>query len=248
MTHSEAVTFLAEGRDKTSRPYANNTRIERREGGVALKLHATDVVTFRENGDIVLNSGGWRTLTTKDRMNMGLPAPWRVYTEKGVWYLADGSWSDAGRSVFPYADGITIRADRSVTGAGPDSKQTLREREQARKFAADYIDKLFVGKIPPPSNGDCWGCLLFPSGGGDHIREHIRERYYVPSLVERAVKFAPVSPYTRDLLSAVWIAQTPEHEQANRAREMLKHQRPDNFIIGQVRKSLIKFIYHELGL
>lgn len=79
--------FIAGGRSKRDRPLANNTRAEYRgSDAIAIRLHATDVVTYHRDGRIVLNSGGWRTVTTRDRINGYSPA--RVYSEHGVWYVS----------------------------------------------------------------------------------------------------------------------------------------------------------------
>jgi hypothetical protein len=50
-----------QGRNKDSRKLANHTYLQRRGENIAVKLHATDVVTFTPNGDCIFNSGGWLT-------------------------------------------------------------------------------------------------------------------------------------------------------------------------------------------
>jgi hypothetical protein len=44
------------------------TNIQTTNGNTVIRYHATDVVSFNAK-EIVLNSGGWRTATTKTRMN-----------------------------------------------------------------------------------------------------------------------------------------------------------------------------------
>lgn len=39
------------------------------DGALRVTYHSTDVVTVHKNGSITLNTGGWRTATTKLRMN-----------------------------------------------------------------------------------------------------------------------------------------------------------------------------------
>ena len=39
----------------------------------AVRYHSTDIVTYRKDGSIVLSSGGWRTSTTKERINEYIP-------------------------------------------------------------------------------------------------------------------------------------------------------------------------------
>ena len=70
-TYDEADAYLKAGRDPNHRniPGIEATSVERRgEDCIALKYHATDVVTYMRDGPTTLNAGGWRTMTTKERM------------------------------------------------------------------------------------------------------------------------------------------------------------------------------------
>jgi hypothetical protein len=50
-----------------------------------ISLHNTDIIKFFSNYT-VLNSGGWRTKTTKDRINTFVP--WiKVFQKKNNWYV-----------------------------------------------------------------------------------------------------------------------------------------------------------------
>jgi hypothetical protein len=82
-----------------------------------LKLHATDVITWTPDGKIILNSGGYRTHTTKDRMNGFLPAGIRVYQKNFNWYinytgkLYNGEKSiDVVNEKIDFKDGIELPA------------------------------------------------------------------------------------------------------------------------------------------
>lgn len=71
---------------------ANNTQL-RRSGpqagcDIALTLHGHEVVTFRANGNIHLDSCGYRTVTTKQRLNGVLvPHGSRIVSERGEWQI-----------------------------------------------------------------------------------------------------------------------------------------------------------------
>jgi hypothetical protein len=69
-----AIDFLmTKSRSCTRRPVENNTTIIRRDNGdLAVRLHDTDVVTYHADDSVTLDSGGWLTVTTKDRMNYAL--------------------------------------------------------------------------------------------------------------------------------------------------------------------------------
>lgn len=90
MTHTEAVKMVKGISYRTRRKVGNNTyaTIEY-DNSVSIELHGTKVVVFYPNGLVKLNSGGWRTSTTKDRINKYSPV--RVYQEKYQWFLSDGT-------------------------------------------------------------------------------------------------------------------------------------------------------------
>ena len=55
---------------KQFRNVMNNTTLVRIEDGVTgLRLHNTFVIKYLENGSIILNTGGWNTVTTRARIN-----------------------------------------------------------------------------------------------------------------------------------------------------------------------------------
>ncbi len=162
----------------------NTVRYTRPDGTEVIRLHRTDIVEFRTNGDIVLNSGGWRTATTKDRMNVHSEA--RIYTEKRVWYAI---WQ---HKKYIFEDGMILHKNGTVTGAGELPDKALIK--QIKAYAKGFSEALPVDQ---PSGGDCWGCLFessrnpdpmnFPLGT-DHLMEHMKEKYYVPSLLFRVLK------------------------------------------------------------
>lgn len=91
----EALRTL-NGRD--SRKIDNNTRLERINADeIGVKLHATYVVRYKRNGSITIHSGGWQTVTTKDRINNYSPA--RISQRAGVWYMGDGEPFEEGAEV-----------------------------------------------------------------------------------------------------------------------------------------------------
>jgi hypothetical protein len=100
MTYANACDKL-NGRD--SRKVGNNTYLERiNSQTVAVRLHSTHVVTFYADGSYTLNSGGWRTVTTKSRINDY--APVRVTQRSGEWFVCCG-----GIEV-EFRDGMTLTA------------------------------------------------------------------------------------------------------------------------------------------
>ena len=78
------------------------------DGVLRVTYHATAVVTVAADGTVTLNSGGWRTATTKARMNQAanqLGLGFSVYQEKGDWYVRNLDWDNP----IPFKDGMTLR-------------------------------------------------------------------------------------------------------------------------------------------
>jgi hypothetical protein len=72
----------------------------------AVTYRGTAVVTFHPNGQIELNDGGWRSATTKLRMNQALiPNGFRLYQEKHEWFIS-GWRADLGP--WPYENGMRV--------------------------------------------------------------------------------------------------------------------------------------------
>ena len=227
-------TFSAKltGRNAVSRKLANNTKLYRlNDTTIAVKLHNTDVITYHEDGRIVFDSGGWKTPTTKERMNTYSPA--RVCQSKGMWDIS------IDHVLANYADGI-IWDGKSWLGYGDDPKQVTKLVKRVKQYTDAYMLALDSGSVPVPNSGDCWGCLFKSSngntimGGSDHVLSHIDESYYVPSLLLRAIERFPVSQAARAYLSDKW-AGTSNGAFASIGRE-------------QIRKSIYRWVKAELGI
>lgn len=98
MNHAEATQMVLGKQNRGQRKVGNNTYayIEH-DGTVAIELHGTKVVRFFTNGLVQLNTGGWYTSTTKDRINKFTNAG--VYQRKGEWFLQNG---------IPFEDGMLV--------------------------------------------------------------------------------------------------------------------------------------------
>ena len=91
---------------QTQRLSKNNTQVwsdDDPDGWMGVRLHNTNVV--RWNGiDIVLSSGGWRTPTTKTRMNQAsneYGLGYQVYQKDFVWRVVLPNGTDV-----PFEDGM----------------------------------------------------------------------------------------------------------------------------------------------
>lgn len=212
-TYQDAAERLG---TKTSRKLENNTYLERTEdGGIAVRLHATRVVTYRPDGSCVLNSGGFRTTTTKDRINRYSPVP--LHTDGGVWYI--GNWLTVGPKIL-YHDGLTIAPNGAPGGlieTEEDRAKVRQLKQDVKTYCDGFTTALDAGDVPQPSGADCWGCWRYSIDGlplvaleSGHIREHVRESYYVPSLLVRALEAAGAGPAWKEYVQARMVGREPK--------------------------------------
>lgn len=220
-------------RDHNRRPFyelyvgRGHTYVIREDGLIYITYHGTTIVCLAPNGDITLSSGGWRTLTTKTRINAILPRNWHVYSDMGVWYLQD-PWKR--KRIF--ADGMTIKyRGKKVLGEGqPISPKDLKHlKMKILRYATEYTRRLCDYAMGPPENTECPYCrerlyqdfgaapatsldlLIRPKGAGrpkgdvfgsiDHIEKHISEGEYPSSMIINAAHAFGCSPAAHSLLT-----------------------------------------------
>jgi hypothetical protein len=245
MTFKQLTEQLT-GRNKDSRKLGNNTYANRRGDNIAITLHSTDVLTFEPDETVTVTSGGWKTVTTKSRINEYAPHGWGISQERGVWhwsrYLGNGQHTERQ----PFSDGDKILPDGTLKAlAGPaDEKRELALRKRIQKFAALCASKL---PLPKPSNGDCWHCCMVVSEGEDkgksmgdafkdtsHLESHFEEGYVVPSLVYRALDEAG---YSR----TIWPSIIFDHEGAGKLAGKMNAGRV-------VKRAVRQYCYRRFGL
>ncbi len=90
MNHAEATKMVLGKRNRGQRKVGNNTYAYiQADGSVAIELHGTNVVVIYPDDSVMLNSGGYRTHTTKKRINQYSPV--KVYQKNFEWFLSDGT-------------------------------------------------------------------------------------------------------------------------------------------------------------
>lgn len=188
------------GRCKNARKVANNTWLIRGEdGSIGLKLHQTTIVSAAQDGRVTLNSGGWRTPTTKGRINDALHElgfHTSISQKDGVW-LVFPSWGDKDTAV-TFADGMWVLPDGSVAGAGPDIGVLKQGVKLIREYMRPVPSMLLAGTFPKPSVGDPWNFAMVDKEGtlagfggneGDTRKwlvKYMKDKYYFGSLLLRA--------------------------------------------------------------
>lgn len=235
MNYAQAEALFSRARNKDAgKKIANNTYLQKRGEDYAVRLHSTDVVLIRKDGSYKLSTGGWKTMTTKARMNEF--APVSIWSKRGVWML---------KGDYIFADGCVVKPDGTVDGAHDISAEVEERmtRKNVARYAKDFIDALYAGEIAAPGGGDCWHCLMKdvktgkPIKDASHIRLHITdgERYFVPSLLWNALNEMPSS-----------IAE--KHEVGHYMKMHTHGAYKAGFIRTQLVKHLRRYVLRELGL
>jgi hypothetical protein len=234
-TYDEAQA-MAQSR---KRKLGNNTYLNPRDDGtIAVKYHETDVVIFHPDGSVVLDSGGWKTSTTKERLNAFSPA--HVWQRNGIWYVK------YGKETVPFADGMTLHPGGIINGAGKDPKAETRLRRKVFTYSKKYVAALVVGEVSEPSTGDCWFCAMRTADKGetlgeafsdrDHILSHLEENYFVPSLIHTALERMGAAPVEFWALDQAWGKVE--------GREWLDR----DFVQLSLRKHLARYCLRQLGM
>ena len=241
MTYEQAQEIFATARNKEAgKPVGHNTRLHLLDNGnYAIRFWNTNIVVIRKDGNYVLNSGGWRTMTTKDRINSF--APCLISQTNYIWYVypsvddapnldyndpgydeAWEAWREQRRATkYPlFEDGIVIDGTGTPEGWTPEQGARTHAFEKlkakvdrlANTYVKGYIADVMRQGLQPATMGDCWGCLLVSQQeaehrdyyghdtpvvnnppvngimGVSHLFEHFKEKYYVPSLLVKAIR------------------------------------------------------------
>jgi hypothetical protein len=275
------LDYLKSGKDKTNRPAPESngktTRVvsaipeKYSESGeqidppidfipdwVGIKLHKTIILKFYKDGRVQFNSDGWRTVTTRERMNCYAPrANWndeskkfeglvvRVHTEKRIMYLTTsiGStsiWNDPNAKKYLYEDNMIIYPDGRVVNQDGDpiqpddkdrEKAARKELRQIKGYVNKFIKKFINQEIGNPDSGDCFYCQSHIPGSGippidtitpdgikpgfdetRHIKSHIEESYFVPSLLYNAIESQRSGLAKIDEHNIAWCTKSPGWE------------------------------------
>ena len=234
--------FILKGKSKVYRTIENNTIVRIENEHITVKFHDSDICEIYQDNTVILFSCGYKTVTTKDRLNKFIPSPFRVYQETGLWFV----WNYKTQEKYPFNEGITINPDNTVTNYGKDIKSQTKLRDRIKKYAHGYIESLLKGKVEKPNLGDCFYCQMrevktnIPLGeiidNTEHLKSHMSEKYYMGSLLYRAIELYPVSIIVSSCLYELWENNTL----------------PDNWLKGimeeQLYKSLVKYLYSEFNL
>ncbi len=154
-----------------------------------VRYQDTDIASkYLANGHVILNSGGFRTKTTKENINRAMDMwgiPVSLYQAKSVWHVV------AEGSDHVFYDGIELDTDGKVLDPHDEAEEA--EAKMYQKQIKEYMLELKkvhteLGRYPEPSNGDCWLCMGgAPNDFAEHVVQHLEEKYIHGSLIVRAL-------------------------------------------------------------
>ena len=240
--YSNLYDFIRKGRSKAERKVENNTIVRFDRDHIIVRLHDTDIAVLFPDRTIILSSGGYKTHTTKDRLDKIVPDGFRVYQKLGLWFI----WQYKTDKTYPFCDDIMILPDLSVTGYDTEYQSKITLRKDIKAYAKGFMNALITGKVNKPDGGDCFYCYIRevktdkPLGeinkDTDHLQSHFDEKYYVGSLFYRAVELYPMSIITNSGMYELW----------------KKDIKPDKWLSDilaeQGYKSLVKYLFSQFNL
>lgn len=156
-------------------------------GDRVVRLHLTDILRFKPDGSVVIDTNGWHTVTTKDRLNRLLPSGWNV--------SSDGGWIiRTPKGVWPFADGVTFTEDGAPTPMSERRMNASAKRAVIdKKMIARWIKQLKEKGWRDPG-GDPWVAPnadgLFPA---DTMRDWLRTTYVTRLVVVSALRWGGLS-------------------------------------------------------
>ena len=215
MKYTDAEALMNKARDrKNGKPLENNTRLFDRGDHFAVQLHSTDIVGLYPDGSFTLNTGGWYSKVTKNRMAGYAPTDAYIQSRKGIWHIISqrsnfGPKDEHGNKPFigstilhdsEFYDGMRFGSDGlPLKPLVPDNALVDRLDRSIRKYKKEFCAEMVrivkeTGKLPRADNGDCWGCSMVTAQGKNdiltgvtHYFHHFNDHYYVPALLERAI-------------------------------------------------------------
>ncbi len=97
-SYADAALALSTARFD-SKPLGKNARLHKIGDDYVVRYYYTDIVTYRRDGTISLNCGGWQTMSTRDWMEA--TAPVFIRQVKRKWEIMLDKW-------VPFVNGMTV--------------------------------------------------------------------------------------------------------------------------------------------
>lgn len=179
--YDEAVAFMA-GREVKNVNGPNTTMYAdlAHKGPVIVRYHGNIIVTY-EPGTIALNSQGYRTYTTKERLNWFLPHGWSVYQAQHKWFVHGPSRK------LSFEDGMIL------TGSGHTAHEA-HEAHRPRRPTRAVNQNVYWRDIPAGSRVELIGhayYATFPDGTRASVYWEGRESAEAQRVLDRMAGVGP---------------------------------------------------------
>lgn len=94
-------------------------------GDEVIRYSYTDIIRKTKNGEVILSSGGWKTATTKRKINSFLEgcSSYKVYQIKGIWYLGQ----EESRQEYVFFDGLQLMPDGTILKTAENIQSSIIE-------------------------------------------------------------------------------------------------------------------------
>ena len=133
-----------------------HTRLIKTERGYGVRYVNTVVVEILPGDRYVLNTGGWYTSTTKERISTYGPVS--VYSHKNIWYLSGRL--DRAPKATPFSDGMVVDKRGHVLKA-PNAKAPAKRGKglSMRFIIKDWAGNIMFNGREFESFDDAWECV-----------------------------------------------------------------------------------------
>ena len=200
MNYASAESTLihaGHGKKLPQRNMCNATRLVRSldtEGGpdeFYIELFGKEILRWKKNGNMVITSAGYRTVSTQDRLRRYLPGNFRVWSQNPYWFISTPS------GIRPFIDGMEMEPGGTIKGL-PDFLNKVSATDlqrQVHEYAKKYSRELTGGRISEINscNGSCSKNRLLQERESDtyllHLFEHVQAGTCVRGIVDDALNY-----------------------------------------------------------
>ena len=102
--YEEAAQFLGDRLSKNVKGKRATVIVRFDDSAIRLRYHGTTVAEFRKDGSVQVNSGRWRSRTTKDRINQAIRGLGVVFQKNFEWFMVDYQRN----TTVPFQDGMVV--------------------------------------------------------------------------------------------------------------------------------------------
>ena len=150
----QQASVMLKGR--SSKKIGNNTYLVDRGTEISIRYHNTDIITYRQDGTCMINTDGWWTVTTLQRINRFSPAQiGTAYRSQRLPYPISRGDRVAHTlyGMYPYEDGVVVDTDgipvdmEKVPMAheriGEQAEIIYKDKKRSRSWRGDYWKVMF---------------------------------------------------------------------------------------------------------